>query len=56
MSVPDLPEALKHAGLDDVQVYRPVQESFDWEDEAQWGEHPDVTCGIENPEVCESCT
>lgn len=31
------------------------QLSFDWEDEAAWGEHPEVACGIENPEVCESC-
>ena len=33
-----------------------VQETFDWEDESAWGEQPAVVCGIENPEVCESCT
>ena len=31
------------------------QLSFDWEDEAAWGEHPELACGIENPEHCESC-
>lgn len=24
-------------------------------DDIDWGEEPELACGIENPEVCESC-
>jgi len=34
-----------------------TQGSFDWGDEDSWGEADEpLTCGVENPEVCESCT
>lgn len=52
--------ALRPSGVDDARLSSaptPGQESlFDWEDETAWGEQPSVSCGVENPEVCESCT
>lgn len=37
----------------DAEAFEVNQLGFDAD--IDWGEEPELACGIENPEVCESC-
>lgn len=38
---------------DDAEAFELDQLTFD--SDIDWGEEPELACGVENPEVCESC-